>query len=91
MRFGTINKEYPMLIGLLAAVMQYIAVRSAVVKLPCKVKKNYASAETDTKYMLYFHAGYLIRVHYFLELSHVPGYGTQKLTPSLPSLKHALR
>lgn len=46
--------------GLLAAVMQYTAVRIVVVKLPCKVKKNYASAETETKYMLYFHAGYLI-------------------------------
>lgn len=40
--------------------MQYTAVRIVVVKLSCKVKKNYASAETDTKYMLYFHAGYLI-------------------------------
>lgn len=48
-----------MLIGLLAAVMQYTAVRIVVVKLPCKVKKNCASAETGIKYMLYFHAGYL--------------------------------
>lgn len=80
-----------MLIGLLAAVMQYVAVRIVVVELPCKIKKNYASAETDTKYMLYFHAGYLIRVRYFLELSRIPGYGTQKLIPSLPSLKYALR
>lgn len=39
--------------------MQYTAVRIVVVKLPCKVKKNCASAETDIKYMLYFHAGYL--------------------------------
>lgn len=60
MRFGAINSEYPMLIGLLAAVMQHAAVRIAVVKLPCKVKENYASAETDAKYMLDLYAGLLI-------------------------------
>lgn len=71
--------------------MQYTAVRIVVVKLPCKVKENCTSAETDIKYMLYFHAGYLKRVCYFLELPRIPVCGTWKLTPSLPNLKYALR